>query len=103
MYRQEKESSAILIKDLFGNDRFLKDGKVVNERAGLIGHFQRRARDKRGNRFHPAYIGLILAHLKIEDLYYLKSVLADRERTLPNFNWNKTFFGMIKTEKESSD
>ena len=84
------------IKDLFGTERFIRKGKILSERAGLVRYFHERARNKLNEPFDVSYIGMILAHLNLQDLYAFKSMLDDRERTLPNFNWNKTFFGMLK-------
>jgi preprotein translocase subunit Sec61beta len=95
-FSTEDDNKIVAIKDLFGKERFLKKGKVLNERAGLIKYFHERARNKLGDPFDVSYIGMLLAHLTVQDLYAFKSMLDDRERTLPNFNWNKTFFGMIK-------
>lgn len=98
--RKEGMNEIKEMKDLFGNPRFMKrDGKILSERAGLIKYFHERARNKLGDKFEPSYIGLILAHLTLQDLYAFKSMLEDRERTTQNFNWNKTFFGMLKTRE----
>lgn len=89
------------IKDLFGNDRFLKPtGYPLNERAGLVKYFHDRARNRFGEKFETSYIAVMLSHLSLQDLYAFKSMLDDRERTVPNFNWNKTFFGMLKFKEE---
>lgn len=70
--------------------------KRTSERAELIRYFHERARDKSGKPYRPAYIAARLSHLTVQDLYAFKSMLADRERTVPGFNWNKAFFGMLK-------
>ena len=88
----ENENKVVPIKDLFGNERFLKKGKILNERAGLIKYFHERARNKLDEQFDVSYIGMILAHLTLQDLYSFKSMLEDRARTKRNFNWNKDFF-----------
>lgn len=86
--------------DLFGNSRFIRnDGKMLSERAGLVRYFHQRARNKQGEQFDVGYIGLLLAHLDLQDLYAFKSMLEDRERTVPGFNWNKAFFGMLKVRE----
>lgn len=92
----EDENRVVEIKDLFGNGRFLKKGKILSERAGLIKYFHERARNKFNETFDVSYIGMILAHLTVQDLYAFKSMLEDRSRTKKNFNWNKDFFWELK-------
>ena len=86
------------IKDLFGNSRFLQKGKyLMSERAGVLKYFIDRARDINNQPLRASFIGMKLSHLNITDLYAFKSMLQDRERTIPDFNWNKAFWGMLKT------
>lgn len=86
------------ISDLFSITRYLKpSGKVLNERAGLIKYFHEHARNKLDDKFDVSYIGMILAHLKLQDLYYLKSLLESE--TKRGGNWNKIFFGSLYTPK----
>lgn len=81
-------------QDLFGRVRIFKEAKPLDERATLVHYFHSNAYDKEGKRFDVSYIGYRLAHLKLNDLYYLKSVCEDSARR--GFNWNKTFFGSLK-------
>lgn len=51
--------------------------KVKSERADLIGYFHSKLLNKDGQPFKPRVIAIKLAHLTLEDLYYLKSVSED--------------------------
>lgn len=85
------------ITNLFGQKFSLtKKGMPQSERAELIKYFVDHARDKNNKPFKASFIGYKLSHLKLEDLYSFKSMLVDRSRTQVNFNWNKTFWGMLK-------
>jgi len=90
------------ISDLFGNERYMKakDGKQVrflDERSGLVKYFHDRAEDRHGARFNIAYIGMQLAHLKLPDLYYLKSVCEQETRR--GVKWNKVFWGSLSLKR----
>lgn len=50
------------------------------ERGDLITYFHQRLTDKKGKRFNIGFIATKLAHLKLHDLYYLKSTCEDAER-----------------------
>lgn len=90
-------STLVSCSDLFGRYRLIKkEGRVMDERATLLKYFHEHARDKLGDPFAISYIGLILSHLKIQDLYYLKSVLESE--TKRGGIWNKIFFGSIKAK-----
>lgn len=94
MYTGDMES----ITDLFGKYRLMKPGgKTLDERATLIKYFHERARDKEGQLFEVSYIGMRLSHLKVNDLYYLKSICESESKR--GSIWNKVFFGSISTPK----
>lgn len=85
------------IQDIFGKTRVLnKKGKPKSERGELIRYFHERALDKNGKPYRASYIAYRLSHLTNEDLYSFKSMLEDRNKTKIGFNWQKTFWGMLK-------
>ena len=92
----EQVNAPVHIKDLFGRTRLLKNDKPLSERATLIQYFHERARDRKGKPFEVSFIGYTLSHLKLEDLYFLKSVCESE--TKRGSSWNKIFFGSLKTE-----
>lgn len=66
------ENELISIADLFGRHHALRGGKVLNERATLIGFFSTEMT-------RPApQIGVRLAHYSLDDLYGLQSAFKDR-------------------------
>lgn len=83
------------ISDIFGNSRFLtRKGTPQSERSSFLTYFLEHARDRKG-KLTPARMGMILSHLRLPDLYYMKSVLESETRR--GANWNKVFWGMLKT------
>ena len=50
------------------------------ERGDLITYFHERVLDKKGKSFRIAFIATKLAHLSLQDLYYLKSTCEDASR-----------------------
>lgn len=88
--------------------------KPRSERAILIEYFQERAVGKNNKPFSHAKINMMLSYCSVQDLYAFKSMLEDRARTFKpykgqdgkmvlSFNWNKTFFGMIKSKETNWD
>lgn len=51
--------------------------KSRSERSDLIGYFHSKLLNKEGQPFKAQYLAIRLAHLTLEDLYYLKSVSED--------------------------
>lgn len=84
----------LAVSDLFSITRYLqpKDGKPMNERAGLLKYFLDNAEDRSGNKLEPARMGKMLSHLTLTDLYYFKSSLEQRR----DVSWNKAFWGSLK-------
>lgn len=83
------------ISDLFGKKYLLTPRGVASERAELLHYFLTYAENKKG-KLQPARMGYLLSHLKVRDLYYMKSVLESE--TKRGANWNKVFWGMLKTK-----
>lgn len=100
---QMKPISSLI--DLFGNRRTItKKGMPRSERAELLGYFLEHATDRKGP-LKPARMGMLLSHLKLPDLYYMKSTL-EQECSRPDgpdfpkrtyaVKWNQIFWGMLK-------
>lgn len=92
-----------LLTDLFGTERIMKpskngkDARILDERASLLSYFHSRARDRQDKEYPIAYIGMRLSHLKLEDLYFLKSTCAQEiARGVP---FGKVFWGSIRVKK----
>lgn len=79
--------------DLLGHTRYLspKKGRVLDERAGLNRWFSDTFK-KDGK-----VIALKTAHLKLNDLYYLKSCVIDRIQRQDIITARKYFYYSIKT------
>lgn len=94
------ESRVVSIKDLFGNERFLKfGGTPVEEKAGLRGYFLNKLKgDWTGKEaLSHGYLALRMQHLKrIDDYYYLKSICDKAE--LEGRSFAKTFWGSLKVK-----
>lgn len=81
--------------DIFNRERTIgKKGTPMNERADLIKYFHDRARNREGKQYPVAFIGMKLAHLDLNALYYMKSVLESE--TKRGATWGKVFWGMLK-------
>ena len=87
------------IEDLFGKkwtekafEKQLK--KRGSERDDLIGQFiekiNSRQRLEKKKEYLASFIAYKLSHLKVKDLYYLKSICEQSD------NWYQTFWGSIK-------
>lgn len=70
--------------------------KKTSERAELLKFFVENLTDPKGKKYRPAYLGMRLSHLKVEDLYYLISECKDRINRKEN--WQKYFWGVIKAK-----
>lgn len=98
------------IVDLFGISRAVsKKGVPRSERSELLTYFLEHATDRKGP-LAPARMGMLLSHLKLPDLYYMKSTL-EQECARPdgpdfpkrNYStkWNQIFWGMLKPRPET--
>lgn len=81
----------VQIGDLFGNYRLAKPGKVLDERAGLIGYFAEELEAA------PKRLGIRLAHYTISDLYALRSAFNDRLNRNGKLAARKYFYWITKT------
>jgi hypothetical protein len=74
-----------------------------SERGDLIEYFYLEARkewdEKKYGKLTISRIAWKLSHLKVPDLYYLKSITEDARRR--GGSWAKTFWGSLKITKES--
>lgn len=84
------------LKDLFGNTRF---STAKSERGLLIEEFYNKLKGEwKGNSpLSYGYLCFRVSHLKVPDLYYLKSICFDYERRGGIFA--KCFWGSIKANK----
>lgn len=72
----------------------LPEKKKTSERAELLKFFIDNILDPKGKKYRPAYMGLVLMHLTVKDLYYLKSEVQDRINR--GENYGKYFWGSLK-------
>jgi hypothetical protein len=81
-------------------DRAKAKPKPVSERGELIDYFHANANAERdGKRYKKLpirYYAVKLSHLKIADLYYLKSVCEDARRR--GGSWAKAFWGSLRVK-----
>src|SRR5689334_12427990 len=94
----DEDRGFVPIKDLFGKDRLLKRGKVLDERATLIAYFAKKMGwTGRGT-------AITVGHLKeLRDLYYLKSDCDQAEaRGVPWPAAFRTALGIRKKDRIST-
>ncbi len=95
--------------DLFGNPieqpkpkKVRARGTPRNERDEIFDYFYRKLCDpwqRKTNRpLGKAFLAMKIAHLKIGDLYYLKSVCLDAEHRGDSFS--KVFWGSLKPREQ---
>ena len=70
--------------------------KINSERAELIKFFVDNLKQKNGKPFPARGIAVKLSHLKMEDLYYFKSVCADLQKCKGQVAFQKYFWWSIK-------
>ena len=100
-YEQKPNSDMERIGNLFG-----KSAKPIrkrrSERSELVEYFYLNANaDRDGKKYKklPAsFFAYKLSHLKVPDLYYLKSVCEDARRR--GASWSKTFWYELKANRK---
>jgi hypothetical protein len=73
--------------------------KSTSERGELISFFVEILRDKDGKQFPARRIAVALAHLKLSDLYYMKSSFKEVEGRLGFVGASKWFWWSLKVKK----
>ena len=72
-------------------DRYTKPAKAKDERSELIGFFTDKVNETRTGKYKPlSYraIAVKLGHLKLPDLYYLKSTCEKAQHFAKTFWWS---------------
>jgi len=73
--------------------------KKTSERAELIKFWVDNVLNKKGKKYPPARIAMLLSHLTINDLYYFKSVCNDVMNRSGQVSFQKFFWWSIKAKK----
>lgn len=76
----------------------IPDKKKTSERAELLKFWVDNLRDIKGKPYKPARIGMLLAHLSIQDLYAFKSQCNDRLTRNGQETFQKYFWYAIKAK-----
>lgn len=97
----EDVRAASSLADLFGQYTLPEKKKRTSERAELVRYFFDNAKIAwTGQRpLSPAFVGMKLASLSVQDLYAFKSMCEDRERS--GYPWSKYFWGSLKARAAS--
>jgi hypothetical protein len=90
------------IRNLFGERVKPQKPKKITERGELLEYFHREARydwdAKKYGELTIKRIAVKLSHLKVNDLYYLKSICEDARRR--RGEWAKCFWGSLKVKNQ---
>jgi hypothetical protein len=93
------------IATLFGEIKRPQKKRQTSERGELLEYFHREANlewdSKKYGQLTIKRIAVKLAHLKVNDLYYLKSTCEDARRR--RGEWAKYFWGSLKVNLNQSD
>lgn len=68
------------LADLMKGRELPKKQKHRTERGDLLTYFHQRIKNKQGKEYRMAFIASKLAHLELQDLYFLKSTCEDAQR-----------------------
>ena len=83
------------IKDLFGERRLMKRHR--SQRDEFVDFFFHKLENgHKGKKLSPSWVAIKLSHLKIPDLFYLKSICLDAENR--GYPFGKVFWGSLKAK-----